>query len=96
MRILSFVLLLFSAVGTFAQSRPSVSVVGEAQIKVSPDQVVFTLEVITVNKAVTIAKHANDAASAKMLALAKEFQIEFGRGAASRFAQALNLIKLYL
>lgn len=56
--------------------RPSVSVVGEAQIEVSPDQVVFTLEVVTVNKDVTIAKRSNDIASAKMLAVTKGFQID--------------------
>lgn len=80
MKILSFALLVFLAGGTFAQTadglRPSVSVVGEAQIEVSPDQVVFTLEVITINKDVTIAKRANDIASAKMLAVTKVFQID--------------------
>jgi uncharacterized protein len=55
--------------------RPSVSVVGEAEMSVSPDQVVFTLEVITTDKEVAVAKQANDRASARTLVAAKGFNI---------------------
>lgn len=68
------------AVVSYGQSsdsiRSSVSVVGEAELKVLPDQVVFTLEVITFNKEVTLAKRANDTASAKTLIVTKTFQID--------------------
>jgi uncharacterized protein len=79
MKIVSFALVFLVASMTYAQSsesiRPSVSVVGEAELKVLPDQVVFTLEVITFNKEVTLAKRANDNASAKTLTVTKTFQI---------------------
>ncbi len=81
MRKFAFTLsiLLFSAIGTLAQLsesvRPSVSVIGEAHITVSPDQVVFTFEVITVEKEVTAAKLANDKSAARTLAAAKAFEI---------------------
>jgi uncharacterized protein YggE len=72
-------ILLCSVVGVFAQSvesvRPSVSVVGEAEMSISPDEVVFTFEVITTNKDVTIAKQANDASSSRTLAAARAFNI---------------------
>ncbi|MEP6847314.1 MAG: SIMPL domain-containing protein [Acidobacteriota bacterium] len=58
-----------------SQVRPSVSVVGEADMKISPDQVVFTFEVITTDKDVTVAKQANDARSSKTLAAAKAFNM---------------------
>src|SRR4051812_33749231 len=55
--------------------RPSVSVVGEAEMSIAPDQVDFTLEVVTVDKELSVAKQANDTASAKALATAKTFGI---------------------
>lgn len=76
-----FALLIFvcSSAGAIAQSatmvRPSVSVVGEAEMKVSPDQVVFTFEVITTDRDVTVAKQANDSRSSRTLTAAKAFNI---------------------
>ena len=62
---------------TFSQGvRPSVSVVGEASMSVSPDQVVFTFEVVTADKELSIAKRTNDVRSAKTLTAAKGFRIE--------------------
>lgn len=55
--------------------RPSVSVVGEAQMKIAPDQVVFTFEVVTIEKDLTSARKENDARSARTLATAKSFKI---------------------
>ena len=61
---------------TFSQTiRPSVSVVGEAKMSVSPDQVVFTFEVVTADKDLPVAKRANDTRAAKTLTVAKAFQI---------------------
>jgi hypothetical protein len=57
-----------------AQSaRPSVSVVGEADMSISPDQVVFTFEVVTSDKDVPAAKVANDQRAARTLAAARGF-----------------------
>lgn len=55
--------------------RPSVSVIGEASVKISPDQVTFTFEIVTANKELAMAKRDNDLRSAKTLDTAKSFQI---------------------
>ena len=61
---------------TFSQTvRPSVSVVGEAKMSISPDQVIFTFEIVTADKELAVAKQANDTRSAKTLTAAKAFQI---------------------
>jgi uncharacterized protein YggE len=44
-------------------------------MSISPDQVLFTLEVITINKDLIAAKTANDAGSAKVLAVARAHQV---------------------
>lgn len=71
-------ILVCSAVG-FAQTadsvKPSVSVVGEAEIEIAPDQVQFTLEIVTTDKVLSTAKTANDRAAAQTLAAAKAFSI---------------------
>jgi uncharacterized protein len=71
-------ILLCSISGIFAQAgsvRPSVSVVGEADVSISPDQVVFKFEVVTSDKDVTAAKAANDQKAARTLAAARGFEI---------------------
>ncbi|MEP7213034.1 MAG: SIMPL domain-containing protein [Acidobacteriota bacterium] len=55
--------------------QPSVSVVGEAEISVAPNQIGFTFEVVTTDPAIAAAKRANDIASAKTIAVAKSFNI---------------------
>jgi uncharacterized protein YggE len=55
--------------------RPSVSVIGEADMKIAPDQVQFTFEIVTTDKALAAAKIANDRAAARTLAAAKAFNI---------------------
>ena len=55
--------------------RPSVSVVGEADMSIAPDQVVFTFEVVTTDKDISKAKQDNDASSARTLAAVKTFNI---------------------
>ena len=72
-------LLLCSAGFVFSQSesiRSTVSVVGEANTTVSPDQVVFTFEVVTTDKEVGPAKQANDERSSRTLAAVKAFKIK--------------------
>ena len=77
--IFAFLLLVILVSWTFTQStesvRPSVSVVGEAQMSISPDQVTFTFEIITTDKDVSAAKRANDRNAAKTLDAAKAFGI---------------------
>ena len=77
MKILFAILLFtFSVAVVFAQTvRPSVSIVGEAKMNVSPDQVVFTFEVVTADKNLSAAKRANDTRSSQALTAAKSFQI---------------------
>ena len=60
----------------FSQNvRPSVSVVGEAKMSISPDQVVFTFEVVTADKDLAVAKQSNDTRSADALKAANSFLI---------------------
>lgn len=55
--------------------QPSVSVVGEADMMVSPNQIGFTFEVVTTDPTIAAAKRANDTASAKTISVAKNFNI---------------------
>jgi uncharacterized protein len=74
----SFAVLVCLSVATLGQDggvRPSVSVIGEAEMSVSPDQVSFTLEIVTTNKELAPAKQANDAAASRTLVVAKSFNI---------------------
>lgn len=74
----SLTVFVYLAIAAYAQDggvRPSVSVIGEAEMSVSPDQVSFTLEIVTSNKDLAPAKQANDAAAARTLATAKSFNI---------------------
>ena len=76
MKILVMILLLSVVVCAQSTGVPaSVSVVGEAEMKVVPNQVIFTLEVITSGKEVAVAKRANDKAVAQLLAVAKAFGV---------------------
>lgn len=59
-------LILFTA-GYSQSFRPSVSVVGEAKMSVSPDQVVFLFEIETMDKDLDNAKRDNDARTARTL-----------------------------
>lgn len=72
------VLILLLSVVVCAQNTgvpASVSVVGEAEMKVVPNQVIFTLEVITSDKEVAVAKRANDKAVAQLLGVTKVFGV---------------------
>lgn len=58
-----------------ASMNSSISVIGEAEMSVSPDNAILTLEVISLDKNLASAKQINDAAIAKTLAVAKEQKI---------------------
>lgn len=80
MKSLFFVLLAvaclnFPSKGQSVTVQPSVSVVGEADIMVSPNQIGFTFEVVTTDPTIAAAKRANDATSAKTISVAKSFNI---------------------
>ncbi len=73
--LLAVCALSFSAFSQTVVIQPSVSVVGEADIEVAPNQVSFTFEVVTTNAAIAEAKRLNDVAAAKTLAVTKSFEI---------------------
>ena len=80
MKILLFILLAVVCLnfGVMAQTvtvQPSVSVIGEAEMRVAPNQIGFTFEVVTTDPTIAAAKRANDTASAKTLSVAKGFNI---------------------
>jgi uncharacterized protein YggE len=54
----------------------SVSVTGDAEIKVPPDQVILTLAVETVDKDLMTAKQSNDERAKRVLAVTQQFHIE--------------------
>jgi uncharacterized protein len=68
-------ILLYLTLGGMAQVQPSVSVVGEAEIKIEPDQVQFTFEIVTTDKILATAKLNNDRGAARTLAAVKAFII---------------------
>ena len=55
--------------------QPSVSVIGEAELQVTPNQIVFTFEVVTTDPKLAAAKMANDAAAAKTIGVVKQFGV---------------------
>jgi uncharacterized protein YggE len=66
-------------VAAFGQATPvasSISVIGEADMSVSPDNAVFTLEVVNLDKDLSVAKQANDTSVAKVLSAAKNFKVD--------------------
>lgn len=72
---LAVLLLSFSANAQSVVVQPSVSVVGEADMQVAPNQVSFTFEVVTTDAAISEAKRQNDIAAAKTLAVTISFAI---------------------
>ena len=65
----------FAARAQSVTVQPSVSVVGEAELMISPNQIGFTFEVVTTDPTIAAAKRANDTASAKTIVVAKTFNI---------------------
>ncbi len=64
-----------SAAGQGALDKPLITVTGQAEVKVAPDEVVFNLEVETLNKELATAKALNDESVRRVLALARRYQI---------------------
>ena len=56
--------------------RRSISVTGDAEMKVAPDQVILTLAVETLDKDLLLAKKQNDERVKKVLAVTSQFKIE--------------------
>ena len=86
--VASLLLVLVTLGAGFARpsvQRPLVSVVGEAEMSVAPDHVLFTLEIVTLDKDLAVAKRANDASAAKALAVVRAHQIP------DRDVQTVNL-----
>ncbi|HEX8130227.1 MAG TPA: SIMPL domain-containing protein [Pyrinomonadaceae bacterium] len=55
---------------------PLVSVSGQAEVLVAPDEVLFTLEVKKIDKDLSVAKTQNDESTRQILALARRFKVE--------------------
>ncbi|MCG3145694.1 MAG: 26 kDa periplasmic immunogenic protein [Gammaproteobacteria bacterium] len=75
----TFILLLFFTIAATAQTTsnpPLITVSGEAAVKVTPDEVVFRLEVENVDKDLIAAKNLNDERVKAVLALARSYQID--------------------
>jgi uncharacterized protein YggE len=76
--ILLVLTITLSAAGVFAQDavdRPLITVSGQAEIRVPPDEVVFTLEVQSVDKDVLAAKKKTDESVKQVFALARDNKI---------------------
>ena len=75
LRILVVLLFLFPFSPAKAQSSRSISVSGEAQVNVVPDQVILTLGIETWDKVLKTAKADNDTRVARILAVAKKYDV---------------------
>src|SRR3954462_15830904 len=71
-------LLLLSTPAFAAEVVPprEISVTGDAEVKVAPDQVILTLAVETNDKDLLVAKSQNDARVKKVLAITQDFKID--------------------
>lgn len=75
---LTITLLMLFTIATSAQTTsnpPLITVSGEAAVQVTPDEVVFNLEVENVDKDLIAAKNLNDERVKAILALARDYQI---------------------
>jgi uncharacterized protein YggE len=55
---------------------PLITVTGQAEVKVVPDEVIFNLEVVTLNLNLQLSKRENDERVKKILTLARSYQID--------------------
>ena len=70
--------IVLSAVSVFSQTavdRPLITVTGQAEVLVVPDEVAFNLRVVTIEKELAAAKEKNDQIVKTLLALARKYQI---------------------
>ena len=75
---LLFAIVLMFAPGAFAQEakdRPLITVSGQAEVMVVPDEVAFNLRVVSMEKDLLTAQAKNDEVVKKLLALARSYQI---------------------
>lgn len=71
-------LVLLAAANAFAEDKPEprlVTVAGEAEVNVAPDEVVFDLTVSTFNKELRVAKSQTDERLKNLIALAKRYGV---------------------
>ncbi|MCC7352569.1 MAG: SIMPL domain-containing protein, partial [Anaerolineae bacterium] len=77
--ILAIAVLLTLALPVWAQEQPQprlITVTGDAEVRVVPDEVILTLGVETWDKNLMVAKRENDDRVKRAIALAKEYKIE--------------------
>ncbi len=77
-KILLVLSITLSATSVFAQNsvdRPLITVTGQAEILVVPDEVAFNLRVVTMEKELPTAQAKNDQVVKALLALARKYQI---------------------
>jgi uncharacterized protein YggE len=72
---LAIVLSASSVIAQSAVDRPLITVTGQAEIMVVPDEVAFNLRVITMDKELPVAQAKNDQIVKTLLALARKYQI---------------------
>lgn len=63
-------------IGQDAEKRPTITVVGTAEVETMPDEVVFTLDVTKRDKDLQIAKRMNDESVGKILELTRSFNVK--------------------
>lgn len=74
----AFIIVMLAAAAAFADDKPEprlVSVAGEAEVNVAPDEVVFDLTVSTFNKELRVAKSQTDERLKNIIALAKRYGV---------------------
>jgi uncharacterized protein YggE len=77
-RILLAIAITLSATSAFAQNtvdRPLITVTGQAEVLVVPDEVAFNLRVVTMDKELSPAQAKNDQVVKTLLAMARKYQI---------------------
>jgi len=77
-KILLVFVIVLTASNVFAQKevdRPLITVTGQAEIMVVPDEVAFSLRVVTMEKDLPTAQAKNDQVVKSLLALARQYQI---------------------
>lgn len=77
--VFTFVLVLAFSFSAWAADQPEprlITVTGDAEVKVVPDEVILTFGIQTMNKDLGEAKNDNDVRTKKILALAKKYNIE--------------------
>src|SRR5437868_6958949 len=68
----------FQALGQNAIEPPLITVTGQAEVRVPPDEVVFTLDVDSVDKDMLVAKTKTDDSVREVLAIARRNNVKAG------------------